>query len=76
MCVSLAAGILAVLMAVTLGCTLGLIAGCYGGKVDTVIYNMVNVMMAFPFILLALFKYQNLLYPFAEPTAIETRRPQ
>jgi len=52
--VSLLAGILAVLVASTLGCSLGLISGYYGGRVDTLIYNMVNIMMAFPFMLLAL----------------------
>ena len=52
--VSLAAGLLAVLIASVLGCTLGLVAGYYGGKLDAVIYNMVNIMMAFPFMLLAL----------------------
>lgn len=52
--ISLTAGILAVLIASILGCTLGLLSGYYGGKVDTIIYNMVNIMMAFPFMLLAL----------------------
>lgn len=52
--VSISAGALAVLVAMTLGVLMGLVAGYYGGAVDTIISNLVNVMLAFPFLLLAL----------------------
>ena len=52
--ISLATGVSAVLIAVSIGVILGLVGGYYGGKVDSVIVNAVNVMMAFPFMLLAL----------------------
>jgi ABC-type dipeptide/oligopeptide/nickel transport system permease subunit len=52
--VSIAAGALAVAVAMTLGVLLGLAAGYYGGATDTAIDNLVNIMLAFPFILLAL----------------------
>jgi len=52
--VSISAGALAVLVAMTLGVLMGLVAGYYGGAVDTLISNLVNVMLAFPFLLLAL----------------------
>ena len=52
--VSLATGVAAVLIAAVIGVALGLIGGYSGGKVDSVIHNLINVMMAFPFMLLAL----------------------
>jgi len=52
--VSMAAGALAVVLSTTLGVLLGLVAGYYGGGADTVISNLVNVILAFPFLLLAL----------------------
>jgi ABC-type dipeptide/oligopeptide/nickel transport system permease subunit len=52
--VSISAGALAVMVAMTLGVLMGLVAGYYGGAVDTIITNLVNVMLAFPFLLLAL----------------------
>ncbi|MBI4588424.1 MAG: ABC transporter permease [Candidatus Rokubacteria bacterium] len=52
--VSISAGALAVLVAMTLGVLMGLLAGYYGGGVDAIISNLVNVMLAFPFLLLAL----------------------
>jgi peptide/nickel transport system permease protein len=52
--ISLATGAVSVLISVLIGVFLGLIGGYYGGKLDSVITNMVNVMMAFPFMLLAL----------------------
>jgi peptide/nickel transport system permease protein len=52
--ISLATGVSAVLIAASIGVVLGLVGGYYGGKVDSVIVNAVNVMMAFPFMLLAL----------------------
>ena len=52
--VSISAGALTVVVAMTLGVLMGLVAGYYGGAVDTIISNLVNVMLAFPFLLLAL----------------------
>jgi peptide/nickel transport system permease protein len=52
--ISLATGVAAVLIAAVIGVVLGLIGGYYGGMLDSVINNAVNVMMAFPFMLLAL----------------------
>jgi len=52
--VSLATGVAAVLIAGLIGIVLGLIGGFYGGRLDSLINNAVNVMMAFPFMLLAL----------------------
>ena len=52
--VSISAGALAVVLAMILGVLMGLLAGYYGGGADTVISNLVNIMLAFPFLLLAL----------------------
>jgi peptide/nickel transport system permease protein len=52
--ISLATGVAAMGIAALIGVVLGLVAGFFGGKVDSVINNFVNVMMAFPFMLLAL----------------------
>ncbi len=52
--VSISAGALAVVVAMTLGVLMGLLAGYYGGGADTVISNLVNIILAFPFLLLAL----------------------
>lgn len=52
--ISLATGAVSVVISVLIGVLLGLIGGYYGGKLDSVINNLVNVMMAFPFMLLAL----------------------
>ncbi len=52
--VSLVVGVGAVLLAATLGVLLGLGAGYLGGRSDTVIMTVLNVMLSFPFVLLAL----------------------
>lgn len=52
--VSLAIGALSVVMAATIGVFLGLISGYYGGLTDTWVSMLVNIMLAFPFMLLAL----------------------
>lgn len=52
--ISISAGALAVSVSMVLGVLMGLLAGYYGGSVDTVISNAVNLMLAFPFLLLAL----------------------
>jgi len=52
--ISLVVGLSAVVLQIVIGVFLGLLAGYYGGKVDSIISFMVNVMMGFPFILLAI----------------------
>ena len=52
--VSLIVGIMAVVVSLVIGTTLGLISGYFGGKIDTVIMRLVDVMLAFPFIFMAL----------------------
>ena len=52
--VSLAAGFLAMVISVLIGVPLGVLAG-YGGKVaDSIISTAINIMLTFPFVLLAL----------------------
>jgi peptide/nickel transport system permease protein len=52
--VSLLVGVAAVLVSSTIGVLLGLAAGYFGPRVDWTIMTMVNVMLTFPFVLLAL----------------------
>jgi ABC-type dipeptide/oligopeptide/nickel transport system permease subunit len=52
--VSLVIGVSAVLLSATIGVLMGLGAGYFGGRVDWSIMTLVNVMLAFPFVLLAL----------------------
>ncbi|PYO54864.1 MAG: peptide ABC transporter permease, partial [Candidatus Rokuibacteriota bacterium] len=52
--VSLVVGVGAVFMSATIGVLLGLGAGYFGGWTDWVIMTGVNVMLTFPFVLLAL----------------------
>lgn len=52
--VSLLVGFAAVLLGGTVGVVLGLVAGYWGGRVDTIVMTMVDVQMAYPFVLLAL----------------------
>ncbi len=52
--VSLLVGVCAVLVSATLGVLLGLAAGYFGGRLDWLIMTLVNVMLTFPFVLLAL----------------------
>jgi len=52
--VSLTVGILAVAISGIVGVGLGLIAGYYGGRLDAVIMRLVDIQLAFPFVLLAL----------------------
>lgn len=52
--VSLLASALAVLIAGTLGVSLGLVGGFYGDWIDWVVTTLINIMMTFPFVLLAL----------------------
>jgi peptide/nickel transport system permease protein len=52
--VSLTVGFSAVLISGTLGVLLGLIAGYYGGTIEAIIMRLVDIQLAFPFILLAI----------------------
>lgn len=52
--VSLSAGFVAVGIAMVLGITFGVIAGYYGGWVDALIMRIVDIMFAFPALLLAI----------------------
>jgi peptide/nickel transport system permease protein len=52
--VALAVGLLATLVAGAIGILLGILSGYFGGWIDGVISTLVNVMMTFPFILLAI----------------------
>jgi ABC-type dipeptide/oligopeptide/nickel transport system permease subunit len=52
--VSLLLGLISVAISLVLGVTLGLIAGFVGGRVDEVIMRFVDVLLAFPGLLLAL----------------------
>jgi peptide/nickel transport system permease protein len=52
--VSLVVGVAAVLLSATIGVLLGLGAGYFGGNTDWTIMTVINVMLTFPFVLLAL----------------------
>jgi peptide/nickel transport system permease protein len=52
--VSLQVGLLAVAIALTLGTTLGLLAGFYSGRLDDVLMRLVDIMFAFPGLVLAI----------------------
>jgi ABC-type dipeptide/oligopeptide/nickel transport system permease subunit len=52
--VSLVVGVAAVLISASIGVLLGLGAGYVAGRTDTIIMIVVNIMLTFPFILLAL----------------------
>ena len=52
--VSLMVGVTAVLISATIGVLTGLAAGYFGSRVDWLIMALVNVMLSFPFVLLAL----------------------
>lgn len=47
-------GLLSTLLGGLIGVVLGLISGYYGGKIDTIIMRIMDIMLAFPGILLAL----------------------
>ena len=51
---SLAVGFAAAIVAATIGAAIGIIAGFYGGRTDNIIMRGVDMLMAFPYILLAL----------------------
>ncbi len=51
---SLMIGVISVSIALTVGVTLGLISGYYGGAIDSLIMRIMDIMLAFPAILLAI----------------------
>ncbi|AZP41777.1 dipeptide/oligopeptide/nickel ABC transporter permease/ATP-binding protein [Rahnella aquatilis] len=52
--VSLAMGVCATLLAALFGTLIGLVAGYAGGKTDSLLMRLIDMLMAFPYILLAL----------------------
>lgn len=52
--ISLTVGLIVVGIAGTVGVTLGAISGYYGGVIDQVIMRLVDVILAFPFLILAI----------------------
>jgi ABC-type dipeptide/oligopeptide/nickel transport system permease subunit len=52
--VSLVVGVAAVILSATIGVLLGLAAGYFAGNIDWTIMTVINVMLTFPFVLLAL----------------------
>ena len=52
--VSLLIGVSAVLISASIGVLLGLTAGYFGARTDWIIMTLINVMLTFPFVLLAL----------------------
>ncbi|GEK90780.1 ABC transporter permease [Alkalibacterium kapii] len=54
MSITLRVGFSSVLMGMTIGVSLGIVAGYYGKWVDTIIMRLMDVLLAFPGILLAL----------------------
>jgi peptide/nickel transport system permease protein len=51
---SVAAGVFSVLFSTTIGVCLGLISGFFGGRLDTILMRFLEIMLAFPGVLLAL----------------------
>lgn len=51
---TLQVGVISVGIAMTLGVSIGVFSGYYGGRVDLLIMRWVDIMLAFPYILLAL----------------------
>src|ERR671918_1189029 len=52
--ISLTAGLAAVAIATTLGTLVGLVAGFFGGWADSVLMRLMDILLAFPSILLAI----------------------
>ena len=52
--VSMFVGLLAVTIALFLGTNLGILSGYYGGKIDTVLMRFIDVLLAFPGLVLAM----------------------
>lgn len=51
---SIAVGLSAAVISAVLGAAIGIIAGFYGGNIDNVFMRIIDMLMAFPYILLAL----------------------
>ena len=51
---SLTIGLVALLIGATIGTALGLVAGYFGSRVDEVVMTVVDIQLAFPFVLLAI----------------------
>ena len=52
--ISLTVGVLATVLAMIAGTTVGLLAGYFGGLVDQIVMRAIDLVMAFPYILLAI----------------------
>lgn len=52
--ISVSIGVAAVLLGLAVGTTMGLVAGYFGGRIDSILMRAVDVMLAFPGILLAI----------------------
>ena len=52
--VSLAIGIFAALIASTAGAVTGVVGGYFGGKVDHLLMSLIDVILAFPYVFLAI----------------------
>jgi peptide/nickel transport system permease protein len=52
--ISLAVGLSSVLLAIFVGVPLGIVSGFYGGKVDTLVMRLMDLILAFPVFLLAI----------------------
>jgi peptide/nickel transport system permease protein len=52
--ISLAVGLSSILLALFVGLPLGLLAGFYGGKIDTAVMRLMDVILSFPVYLLAI----------------------
>lgn len=51
---SISIGIVVMVLTAVLGVSIGLVAGYFGGIVDTVIMRIIDILLAFPFLLLAI----------------------
>jgi peptide/nickel transport system permease protein len=51
---ALAVGILSALFGCTIGAILGAVSGYFGGRIDTIIQRLVDIMLSFPIIVLAM----------------------
>lgn len=52
--IALMVGVIVISIGMTFGVTIGVIAGYFGGLVDTIIMRLIDVLLAFPFFLLAI----------------------
>lgn len=52
--ISLAVGLSSILLAIFIGLPLGILAGFYGGKIDTIVMRLMDLILAFPVYLLAI----------------------